>query len=142
MISAFDKAPDIVQPIMQRAIVGGTALLAKHTTVREVPFHTTNLLHSFRQEINPLMSRWFPTAKYAEAVQFGTKAHFPPYKDAGFQKWANDHGINAFVLARSISRKGTKANPYMERILKASKTEIGDLFEKALAKVTAALATT
>lgn len=139
MLKAFAQAPDTVSPIMQKAITGGAALLAKYTTRATVPWFTGNLVHSFREEISPLMARWFPTANYAAAVNDGSRPHMPPYKSEGFNAWATAHDMNPYLLARSISRKGTKANPFMDRIKLAATPQINSLFGDALERVTAAL---
>lgn len=141
MRDAFSRAPEIVSPIMQKAIEGGAAILAKYTTRNEVPWFTGNLVHSFREEIMPLIARWFPTAAYAASVNSGSKPHFPPYQNRAFAAWADAHDIPAYVLARSISKKGTKANPFMERIYNAAHPDINTLMGQALEKITAAMAT-
>jgi HK97 gp10 family phage protein len=52
--------------------------------------------------------------KYASYVEFGTRPHWPPV-DA-LKDWAakklGDESL-AFVVARAISRRGTKAQPYL-----------------------------
>ena len=41
---------------------------------------------------------------------------------------------------KSVSHPGTKANPFMERIVEASQNEINEQFASALEKLTAAIA--
>jgi hypothetical protein len=72
--------------------------------------------------------------KYAPAVEFGTKPHFPPPK--ALEGWVRRKGISrliggqggqvgkktssnadtraAFIIARVISKKGTQAHPFMQ----------------------------
>lgn len=69
-------------------------------------------------------------AQYALFVHEGTAPHFPPI-DA-IAPWAIKHGIPPFVLARSIARKGTKANPFLKRAVDKSRDGIQEDFEKAL----------
>lgn len=53
-------------------------------------------------------------SKYAAAVEFGSKPHFPPI--APIERWAKiklgQPGLG-FLIARKISQKGTKAQPYL-----------------------------
>jgi glycyl-tRNA synthetase beta subunit len=70
--------------------------------------------------------------KYAPAVEFGTKPHFPPPK--ALEGWVRRKGISAriagkkrkagttanedtraaFIIARAISKKGTQAHPFLQ----------------------------
>ena len=59
---------------------------------------------------------------YGEAVENGTRPHFPPV-DA-LTNWANRKGINPYALAFSISKKGTKAHPYFKPGIEKSKDYI------------------
>jgi phage gpG-like protein len=51
--------------------------------------------------------------EYAPFVELGTKPHWPPV--GALEVWARRHGISAFLVARAISRRGTKAVKYLER---------------------------
>ena len=71
---------------------------------------------------------------YAEYVEKGTGAHFPP--PSALQGWAARHGFGAdggFLVARAISRSGTKAQPYMRPA-----AEAGESFVKTLVPTLAA----
>ena len=50
---------------------------------------------------------------YAPFVELGTKPHWPPV--GALATWAGRHGTVAFLVARAISRRGTKAVKYLER---------------------------
>jgi len=51
--------------------------------------------------------------EYAPFVELGTKPHWPPV--GALEVWARRHGTSAFLVARAISRRGTKAVKYLER---------------------------
>lgn len=55
---------------------------------------------------------------YAIYVHEGTRPHFPPVLALG--GWANRHGINAFLVARAISRHGTRPHPFLRDALPAA----------------------
>jgi hypothetical protein len=44
--------------------------------------------------------------KYAAAVEFGSKPHWPPIE--ALRGWADRHDIPVWAVARSIAKKGTK----------------------------------
>lgn len=52
---------------------------------------------------------------YAPFMELGTRPHFPPV--SALEGWASRHGMNAFVVARTIARRGLKARLYMKRAL-------------------------
>ncbi len=57
------------------------------------------------------MGRVGTNVEYAVYVEKGTKPHFPPV-DA-LARWAKQRGVNPYVIARSISIKGTKPHPFL-----------------------------
>lgn len=52
-----------------------------------------------------------PNTNYAEFVEFGTRAHWPP--PGAMSGWARRHGMTDYAARRAIARKGTKARPFM-----------------------------
>lgn len=52
-------------------------------------------------------------AEYSAYVEFGTRSHFPP--PGALTGWARRHNMGGreFLIARAISRRGTKAQPFM-----------------------------
>lgn len=76
---------------------------------------------------------------YAEYVETGTGAHFPP--PAALEGWAKRHGFGdggGFLVARAISRSGTKAQPYMKPAAEAGETFIKTLIPTLAAEIEAA----
>lgn len=65
----------------------------------------------------------YPTVTYAAAIEFGTRAHFPP--PAALAGWARRHGMSGkeYLIARAISRKGTKARPFLFPAYEAEKDQ-------------------
>jgi hypothetical protein len=128
--------PSIATPIVQRAIVASQAILAKFTTGATVPIRTGYLVQNWAFEVGNLQARWYPKANYAPFVEFGTAPHII-------------RPVNAKVLANTktgeifgtlVHHPGTKANPFMERIVAAAQPDITTLFEGALETITAQIA--
>lgn len=70
---------------------------------------------------------------YGSAVEFGTRPHFPPV--SALNMWAKKKGINPYVLARSISRKGTKANPFFQSAIDSQQDNVNKEFDNALSAI-------
>lgn len=131
--SAFAKAPETVEPIMQEAISKGAAVLASHTTPGNVPWITGTLARSFNPvSIGRLFARWYPRVKYARAVQFGMPASPGRYVPAIKKRLVNGPNIGMWP--------GFKGRHYMEKILASSKNDINEVFKNALKAAVAAIA--
>ena len=66
----------------------------------------------------PTWAQLAPMVDYAAFVEYGTKPHFPPI--SAVEPWAERHGISAFLTARAIARRGTKAWQMFHRGVDAS----------------------
>ena len=134
LVARLRQSPQIVAPILQRALSASAAILAKNTTKATVPWRTGFLTQSFRAEMSAAMLRWFPTASYAPYVEFGTAPHVILPKSAKALYWPGA----AHPVAR-VNHPGTKPNAFMERIVAASQGEIDTTFVTALGQITRAL---
>lgn len=65
--------------------------------------------------------------KYAMAVEKGTRPHFPPVY--ALEGWARRHGMVAFLVARAISKRGTKAHRMLENALEDNQRRVIQFFE-------------
>ena len=127
LMDAFKKAPEIAKPTFDKAFLKAEVVLAQNTNQSTVPYKTTNLIKSFQPKFEPLKLIWFPTALYAPFVELGTRAHeiWPLTKKALFWPGA-DHPY------KHVNHPGTKANPYMERIVQVAQPRITEIFAEAL----------
>lgn len=134
--TALANFPSIAAPLIQKAIVATQALLAKYTTASTVPVRTGYLVQNWGFEATGYTARWYPKASYAPYVEFGTAPHIIT-------------AVNARVLANPqtgdifgpvVHHPGTKANPFMERIVAAAQPEIDALFVQALDMITGQVA--
>jgi len=98
---------------------------------REAPFGVSGILRdNWSINVGRFTGTLESLAPYAVFVHEGTAPHFPPL-DA-IAPWAIKHGIPPFVLARSIAKKGTKANPFLKRAVDAEDGHIESDFLQAL----------
>jgi hypothetical protein len=135
LVSAFQQAPSTVTPILQRALLASQAVLAKYTTRSTVPFITGFLLQSFSAYLEPGILHWYPTASYARFVEFGTAPHVIEPKNGRALYWPGAQ----HPVAR-VNHPGTKANPYMERIIAAATPDVNATFNTALQQIAKAIA--
>jgi hypothetical protein len=133
---ALASYPAISAPIVQSAIVGAQAILAKYTTAATVPVRTGYLLQNWAFEIGNLFARWYPRASYAPYVEFGTAPHL--IRPVNKRVLANAN--TGEIFGTLVHHPGTKPNPFMERIVAAAQPEISALFGQALDKVNQTIA--
>ena len=145
---AFRRYPKIAEPVLQKAIIGTQFIFQKHTLKNNpVPWRTGNLLQSFRFQHGRLLARWFPTARYAHFVEFGTRAHdiFPVSKQALAWEVGGSRGYvtaasgrkyykktaGRMVVVKRVRHPGTRARRYMPKIVRKATPEINKLFIQA-----------
>jgi hypothetical protein len=133
---ALAQYPSISQPIIQRAIVAAQAILAKFTTAATVPVKTGYLVQNWAFEVGTLQARWYPRASYAPYVEFGTG----PHEIKAVNKKVLANTATGQIFGPIVHHPGTKANPFMERIVAAAQPDIETLFVHALNQVNEAIA--
>ncbi len=92
----------------------------------KVPRWDGNLANSLQVETDTAVPMRFvrvgTNAEYAEAVEKGSRPHWPPLE--AITPWANSHGIEPKLLQAAIGHRGTKPNPFLEPALKDAIPEI------------------
>lgn len=59
---------------------------------------------------------------HAAAMEVGTRPHWPP--PGVLDAWARRHGVNPYLVARAISRRGTRPRRYLQRAFEDNKPRI------------------
>lgn len=72
--------------------------------------------------------------KSALWAEKGTRPHFPPIH--AIEPWARRHGLVAYLVARAISRRGTKAHHMLENALEDNRRRVIQFFEDYNRKIT------
>ena len=116
-----------------RTAMEAGSLLIEGTARGLAPKDTGRLGGSITHQISGgganLTSRVGPSVAYGLFVEKGRRAGRPPPVGA-VQSWARRHGINPYVLARAIGRRGTRARPFMEPAFNQNASRVIALFDK------------
>lgn len=124
----------ISAPHIQEAI-SKSLLQIEREGKKAAPVDTGRLRNSFVTEIKPLRGEVGPNVDYALSVHEGTRPHWPNWRPGSpLADWSRRHGIPAYLVARKISRKGTKPNPFLSKAVKSSVRKIESFFDQALEK--------
>ena len=121
--------PDIVAgPV--KDFLHKAALTVERRAKEKAPVDTGRLRASITAEYQRLSVMIGPSVSYGVFVEYGTRPHWPPL--SALQPWARRHGFptgarGAFLVALAISRRGTRAQPYMAPALEESKSDIDGL---------------
>jgi len=60
--------------------------------------------------------------EYAPFVEFSCRAHWPP--PGALARWAERHDMDEYLVARAISRRGTKGTHFLENAFRDHEDEI------------------
>jgi len=139
---AFAEAPRITIEEIGYALEK-SARIVEGEAIRQAPFGATGFLRdSIGYELRPLEASVFSIAKYAPYVHEGTRPHYPPIR--ALKDWARrklgDENL-AFPIARAISRRGTKGQPFLKSSVEKHKSDIVRFFNEALGKIVERIAT-
>lgn len=134
---ALQNYPSIATPILQNAIVATQAIIAKMRSTRGiVPVKSGYLVQDWGVDIGNLMAKYYPKARYAGFVEFGTR----PHEIRPVTKKVLANRKTGQIFGKLVHHPGTRPNPFMERIIDSAKPEIDNLFKTALEKITQAIA--
>lgn len=132
LTAALKKWPQVSVRHIDDGIKKSLYEIERETKPR-TPVDTGRLMGSYRTDLMPLRGEIGPTAAYAAAVHEGTRAHWPPYgSGTALALWARHKGISAFLVARAISRRGTKGQPFLLGGVKAAVPAIERRMKDAL----------
>ena len=137
--AAMRKAAEDARALMVRELRAATPVGATGNLKASTKGSIVKTGQGFRTEViqNAASPQGF---QYQSAVNAGTRPHFPP--PAALVAWVTakwgltgqEAVSGAWRLAVSISRRGTRANPYVEKAFRIAKTKLKGVAQKAGAK--------
>lgn len=118
------KAPEVTERWIKKGVAAATMAIFKKATRGIVPWKTGTLVQTMQTEVNGMKGRVYPTRNYALFVHEGTRPHviLPKLKKALW--WPG-----AAHPMRSVNHPGTRANPFMPRMLEAALPEVNRIFK-------------
>lgn len=137
MVDVFTQSPAIASRQLNDAIKKSIFYIqgkAKKNTPVDVGFLRNS---AYSTSFSTLKGTLRNRAPYAVFVHDGTAPHFPPIDAVA--PWAERHGIPPFLVARAISFKGTKPNPFFEKAINESSQNVKNNFTVALNNIRSAL---
>jgi len=121
---AFDKAPEIVTRRLQDWVSKSTLRAERESKLQLKAMGSSYMSgrtsNSIRTTPGFLEGETRAHTDYAQWTIEGRKpGKMPPFQPGSdLEMWARRAGINPFVVARAIGRKGTKGVPYMAEAYK------------------------
>lgn len=127
---------------LEREVRAGMVASSKivEATQREMaPKFSGTLIGSIASTITATSATIGPRAPYAQYVERGRGPGKPPPVSA-VEPWARAHGIDPFLLARAIGRRGTKPHPFVQPSLERNVSRIVAEFQNVGLRVVARMA--
>lgn len=152
LIDAWQRAPEVVEAELHAATLEATLLLERE--VKELTpvgigggggLRGTIAAREPEVSADAVIGVVGTPARYAEAVELGTRPHFPPvqpladwaqFKLGVPEAQARDVG---FLIARKIARVGTEGHFMFRDALEANRGQVGAIYERAHARIRDAL---
>lgn len=138
---AFARAPELATKHINNAMQRGAVTVQRFARM-EAPRFESRLASSIRPRFSNMQAVISPNVNYAGVVHEGRQAGspVPVQKGRGIHRWATKKGLNPYAVAKSIERKGTEGNPYMERAFEQSRSDVEREFNVALDRIVRGLA--
>ena len=138
LANGLERAAVSTLPTTTHQAMQASLLLIEADARRGVKRDTGRLQNSISYSITGgganLTGRVGPSVKYGIYVERGRRPGKPPPVSA-VAAWARRHGVNPFLVARAIGRKGVRPAPFLLPAYEKNKGRITDLFAKIGAKV-------
>lgn len=137
LITAMEKTPAIAEEYVGKAI--SRSLIRVLTEEKKAaPFGVSgNLRDNWNINVGRFEGRLTSMSPYAAAVNYGTGPHH--VSPTQLAPWAAKKGLNPFAVAKSIAKKGTRANPFFDKAVANAEDGVNKEFETAGADIIKAL---
>lgn len=129
LITKLNQYPAISEQFVNRAINRSLVRILGEEK-QQAPVHTGNLRDNWKLDFGRFQGTLSSNAPYSMAVHFGTSPHAVPA--SALTAWAAKKGLNPWAVAKSIAKKGTKANPFLQKAVDLQRENINREFKDAL----------
>lgn len=125
-IERITRIGDDLRGTPMESALKDSALMVEATAKREAPVFTGRLRSSIKSSVvrrgKTISGVVGSNVEYAPFMELGTRPFWPPV--SALQMWADRKGVNAFLVARAISRRGLKARLFLIKGLMKNRTRI------------------
>lgn len=134
---AFRMYPIIADQEISKGLLESGKLIVG-TEKGEVPIGVTNHL---RQSIGMRLTAnsvvIVPKKEYAIPVHEGTRPHYVSVSNprSPLRIWAIKKGLNPYAVQKTIMRKGTRANPFVDRTINMTNNKVRKIFVGVLENI-------
>jgi len=138
LLKLTNQFPQVAEKHVNKAIFDSLNLV-KNVVASKAPRGVSgDLRNQWKIEMSRFSGSLVSTAQsdgynYGLAVEKGTAPHFPPVSKIA--PWAVKRGLNPWAVAKSIAKKGTKANPFLKNSANYSKKGIENILEKSIGAI-------
>lgn len=136
-IEAQRKAEQVMRDLHGSPMVEAmrnAALIVQRDAMVNAPVDTGRLRASITPDVrmagNDVIGVVGSNVIHAPFMELGTRPHWPPI--SALETWARRHGMNAYVVARAIARRGLKARRYLQRAFEDNRTRILEAIERGV----------
>jgi len=133
----FERFPGIADAEIQDGLERAGKLVTR-TEKEEVPIGVSNQLRqSISMRLIPNNVTITPNKNYSIFVHEGTRPHFVSINDPRhpLKIWAIKKGLNPYAVQRSIAKKGTRANQFVDRTVRKAEPEVKRIFVDVLESI-------
>lgn len=130
LVKQMEKYPAISEKHIDTAIRRSLVRILGQEKQQAPVGVTGNLRDNWKIDITRFAGSLRSNAPYSIAVHMGTG----PHKVSGetLKAWAARKGLNPWAVAKSIAKKGTKANPFLKRSIEIEGEHVNKEFANAL----------
>lgn len=133
----MNKYPAISEAHVNKAISRSLVRILGQEKQQAPQGVTGNLYKNWSIDIGRFQGSLKSNAPYSMAVHNGTRPHYVPVVEGNdFYRWCQSKGLNPWAVAKTIAKKGTKGNPFLQRSVDMERENINREFKTALDGIT------
>lgn len=136
--AALERAKPVVENAVDVWLARGAEEVAREAK-KQAPKAFSTLINSIRAErLGPMHYQVSEGMNYGPAVEEGTQPHFPnpdalrPWVERVLGVRGKEADDKAWMIARAISRRGTRAQPYMQPAADAKRSRLFELVQQGV----------
>jgi hypothetical protein len=102
---------------------------------KNAPFGVTgHLRDNWESTIGGFQGKLKSKQEYSGSVEYGTRPH--AVSGASLKDWAQRRGLNPYAVAKSIAKKGTRANPFLKKTTVEINGDLDKILQETINDIT------